>query len=103
MATCGVTEADILADRMTPEMLGLMRLQGDRARDYFARGERLIPLLDLRARMCVSMLAALYGDILVRIADGGYDYTRGRISLSGRRKMFLMARSIGRAFTARRR
>ena len=103
MAACGVTEADILADRMTPEMFRLMQTQGDRARDYFGRGEQLIPLLDLRARMCVSMLAALYGDILARITAGGYDYTRGRVSLSGRRKASLMARSIGRAFTARRR
>ena len=103
MAACGVTEADILADRMTPEMFRLMQTQGYRARDYFGRGEQLIPLLDLRARMCVSMLAALYGDILARITAGGYDYTRGRVSLSGRRKASLMARSIGRAFTARRR
>jgi hypothetical protein len=53
--------------------------------------------------MCVGMLAALYGDILARITAGGYDYTRGRVSLSGRRKASLMARSIARAFTARRR
>lgn len=103
MAACGVTEDDILSDRMTPEMFRLMQMQGDRARDYFGRGEQLIPLLDLRARMCVGMLAALYGDILARITAGGYDYTRGRVSLSGRRKASLMARSIGRAFTARRR
>jgi phytoene synthase len=103
MAACGVTEDDILGDRMTPEMFRLMQIQGDRARDYFGRGEQLIPLLDLRARMCVSMLAALYGDILARITAGGYDYTRGRMSLSGRRKASLMARSVARAFTARRR
>jgi phytoene synthase len=103
MAACGVTEDDILGDRMTPEMFRLMQIQGDRARDYFGRGEQLIPLLDLRARMCVGMLAALYGDILARITAGGYDYTRGRVSLSGRRKASLMARSVARAFTARRR
>jgi len=103
MTACGVSEGDILGDRMTPEMFRLMQMQGDRARDYFGRGEQLIPLLDLRARMCVSMLAALYGDILARITAGGYDYTRGRVSLSGTRKASLMARSIGRAFTARRR
>jgi phytoene synthase len=103
MTACGVSEGDILGDRMTPEMFGLMQMQGDRARDYFGRGEQLIPLLDLRARMCVGMLAALYGDILARITAGGYDYTRGRVSLSGTRKASLMVRSIGRAFTARRR
>jgi len=103
MTACGVTAGDILGDRMTPGMFRLMQMQGDRARDYFGRGEQLIPLLDLRARMCVGMLAALYGDILARITSGGYDYTRGRVSLSGRRKLRLMARSIGGAFVARRR
>ncbi len=103
MAACGVSEEDIRSDRMTPDIVRLMEMQGDRARGYFSRGERLIPLLDLRARMCVSMLAALYGDILVRITENGYDYTRGRVSLSVRRKASLMARSIGRAFVPSRR
>ncbi len=103
MAACGVPEADILADRMTPAMERLMRLQADRAHEYFASGRMLIPMLDLRARMCVSMLAALYGDILARIEARGFDYTEGRVSLPGRRKASLMMRSVARAFRPGRR
>lgn len=97
----GVTEADILANRMTPGMHALMAQQSARAREYFARGTRLLPLLDLRARMCVQMLAALYEDILACIESRGYDYSLGRVSLSGRRKAALMAGSIGRALVTR--
>ena len=103
MAAHGVDEADVLGDRMTPGAAALMQQQADRAREYFAGGHMLLPLLDLRARMCVQMLAALYEDILARIEDRGYDYTRGRVSLPGRRKAALMARSVARAVTTRRR
>ena len=61
----------------------------------------MLPLLDLRARMCVQMLAALYGDILSRIEDRDFDYTLGRVSLPGRRKATLMLGSIIRAVTTR--
>ena len=103
MAAHGVTEADIMADRMTPGMHDLMQEQARRAGEYFASGRRLLPLLDLRARMCVQMLGALYEDILARIAARGFDYTQGRVSLSGRRKASLMARSVARAVATRRR
>ncbi len=103
MAAAGVTGDDILADRMTPAMGALMAVQAARAHEYFANGRMLLPLLDVRARMCVQMLASLYGDILVRIEERGFDYTRGRVSLPGRRKAALMAGSVVRAVTTRRR
>ncbi|MSO44640.1 MAG: squalene synthase HpnD [Thermoleophilia bacterium] len=103
MASHGVDVADILAGRMSDRMAALMHEQGDRAHEYFRRGAMLLPLLDLRARMCVQMLAALYGDILTRIEERGYDYTQGRVSLSGRRKAALMIGSIGRALLTRHR
>lgn len=103
MAAHGVTEADILDDRMTPGMQALMRDQAERAHRYFAGGRMLLPLLDLRARMCVQMLAALYGDILRRIERRDFDYTQGRVSLPGHRKAALMAGSIVRAVLTRQR
>ena len=103
MAAHGVTEADIMADRMTPGMRHLMEAQAARAGEYFASGHMLLPMLDLRARMCVQMLAALYEDILARLAARDFDVTRGRVSLPGRRKLVLMARSIARALAMRRR
>ncbi len=101
MAARGVSGDDILGDRMTEGMRSLMRQQADRAHEYFASGRMLLPLLDLRARMCVQMLAALYGDILSRIEDRDFDYTLGRVSLPGRRKATLMLGSIVRAITTR--
>ena len=63
MAAHGVTEDDLIAGRATPGFRALMARQGERAREYFARGERLLPLLDRRSRMCVvDARGALPGD-----------------------------------------
>ena len=90
MRAHGVEERDILLGRATPEFRALMRDQGARARDYFARGERLLPLLDRRARMCVAMLAGLYREILVTIEARDHDVFGDRVALSTGRKLALM-------------
>jgi phytoene synthase len=92
MAAHGVDPDDLRAGRATPGFRALMRDQAVRARDYFARGERLLPLLDRRARMCVSMLSGLYREILVTIEARDYDVFSGRVSLSTPRKLALMGR-----------
>ena len=93
MAAHGVSEAEVMDGVASPGFRALMRAQGERARDYFARGERLLPLLDRRARMCVSMLSGLYREILVRIEARDYDVFGERVRLSTARKVALMAHS----------
>lgn len=92
MAARGVTEADVMEGRATPQFRALMRDQGARARGYLARGERLLPLLDRRARMCVAMLSGLYREILDDIEARDGDVFAGRVSLSTPRKLALMGR-----------
>jgi phytoene synthase len=90
MGAHGVTEEDLLAGRATPGFRALMARQGERAREYFASGERLLPLLDRRSRMCVAMLAGLYREILREIEARDHDVFAGRVSLSAPRKLRLM-------------
>ncbi len=93
MAAHGVTEDEVLAGESSAGFRALMADQADRAREHFARGELLLPMLDLRARMCVSMLSGLYRAILADIEAGGYDIVLDqRVSLSTPRKLGLMAR-----------
>jgi phytoene synthase len=92
MAAHGVTEEQIKAGAATPGFKALMAEQGARAHAFIARGERLLPLLDRRSRMCVAMLSGLYRQILTEIEARDYDVMGGRISLSGGQKLALMAR-----------
>lgn len=93
MALYGVDPAELTSGGPAgPGFLALMTAQGARAHDYFRRGERLLPLLDRRARMCVAMLSGLYREILRQIEMRDHDVLGGRVSLSTPRKLALMAR-----------
>ncbi len=87
LAAHGLSAADILAKRYDAQFAALMRQQGERAHQYFRSGKRLLPLLDLRSRMCVNVLQGVYMEILKRIEAANYDVMTQRVSLSSREKL----------------
>lgn len=90
LAAHGVSEEEVLEGVASARFRALMREQGTRARRYFERGERLLPLLDRRARMCVAILAGLYREILKDIEARDYDVFGERVALSTGRKLSVM-------------
>lgn len=87
LAAHGLTADDILACRYDERFAAMMRQQGERAHAYFRRGRRLLPLLDLRSRMCVNVMQGVYAEILSRIERRRYDVLTERVSLSSREKL----------------
>jgi phytoene synthase len=87
LAQFGLTSEDILKGVCDARFKGLMKLQGDRARRHFRSGRRLLPLLDLRSRMCVNVLQGVYYEILKRIEARDYDVISERVSLSTHEKL----------------
>ncbi|HEU0166699.1 MAG TPA: presqualene diphosphate synthase HpnD [Chloroflexota bacterium] len=87
----GYSETELLAGIYNEPFRRLMAFQAERAWAYHARGHRLLPLLDVRARACTATMQGLYREILLRIQASGYDVYQGRISLSGREKLGLTA------------
>lgn len=76
----------------------LMRFEAVRARDAFAEGLRLLPLLDRRSAACVAAMAGIYVRILGRIERDPAEVLRGRISLPAWEKAWVAARALaGRA------
>ena len=88
----GCSEEDLFLKRTNDSFRGLMRFQVERARDYFTRGKRLLPLLSARSRVCPAVLHGTYSRLLDRIEASGYNVFGRRISLSTREKLVLMAR-----------
>ena len=88
----GCSEEDIFLKRINDSFRGLMRFQVERARDYFTRGKRLLPLLSAGSRACPAVLHGTYSRLLDRIEASGYNVFGRRISLSTREKLVLMAR-----------
>lgn len=92
LTASGLTPDDILACRYDERFVALMRRQGERAHAYFARGRKLLPLLDLRSRMCVNVLQGVYAEILDRIQRRRYDVLSQKVALSAREKFAAIAR-----------
>lgn len=97
LARHGLTPDDILSGRYDARFEGLMEEYGKRARRYFRSGRRLLPLVDLRSRMCVNVLQGVYAAILREIERRDYDVMSERVSLGSVRKLVLIGQLWGRA------
>ena len=92
-----LTPEDILAGAADERFRAMMADQGARAHRYFRRGRHLLPLLDVRSRMCVNVLQGVYFELLQRIEARDYDVLSERVRLSGREKAAAIARLWGSA------
>ena len=92
-----LTPEDILACTYDERFTAMMAAQGQRALRYFRRGRHLLPLLDVRSRMCVNVLQGVYFELLQRIEARDYDVLTERVRLSGREKASAIARLWGDA------
>ncbi len=82
----GCPESVILQERLTPEVIALLKFQIRRARDFYREAERGIPLLSRDSRFTVFLSSRLYGGILRDIERHGYDVfsRRAHVTLSGK-------------------
>jgi len=72
----------------------LVRFEVARAREWFGRGLRLLPLLDARGASCVSAMTGIYRRILARVERRPSDVLERRISLPPWEKAWVAARSL---------
>ncbi|MCX2970680.1 MULTISPECIES: presqualene diphosphate synthase HpnD [Streptomyces] len=76
------------------DLTGLVRHQVQRARELFADGYRLLPLLDRRSAACVAAMAGIYRKLLDRIAADPEAVLRGRVAVPPRQKALAAARGL---------
>jgi phytoene synthase len=75
-----VTEADLASEAAAPGggircpgIKSLLKQQGDRARDYYARAEKGLPARDAKRLVAAQIMGAIYSAILDRIERADYD------------------------------
>ncbi len=100
MERFGYSEADIFNGIANEPFLHLMQLQVERAREYFQRGQKLLPLLPRRCRACAAVLQGIYGRMLERVEARPSAVLRERVSLSGSQKLALAGRELVRSLVA---
>jgi phytoene synthase len=71
-----------------------MEFEVERARDWYATGMRLLPLLDRRSAACTGAMAGIYRRLLDRIATQPTAVLRGRVSLSGQEKAVVAVKAL---------
>jgi phytoene synthase len=78
------------------QMVKLIEFEASRARDWYATGMRLMPMLDGRSAACTGAMAGIYRKLLERIAAEPAAVLHGRLSLSPREKAMVAVRSLAR-------
>ena len=89
MKRFGVTAADILNARETPEFAKLMEFEGQRAREHYARAFAALPAADRKAQRAGLIMAAIYRTLLDEIEADGFRVLTRRTSLTPLRKLWL--------------
>ena len=78
-----------------PEALaGLVRYEAARAREWYADGLRLLPMLDRRSAACTGAMAGIYHRLLGRIEAAPLTALATRTSLPAKEKALVAARAI---------
>ncbi|MDT0444495.1 presqualene diphosphate synthase HpnD [Streptomyces johnsoniae] len=76
------------------DFTGLIRFQVRRARELFAEGSRLLPMLDRRSGACVTTMAGIYHRLLDRIEADPRAVLRHRVTLPAGHKVLVAARGL---------
>jgi 15-cis-phytoene synthase len=79
-----------------PQFNRLMEFEIERARDWYATGLKLLPLLDWRSAACTGAMAGIYRRLLEHIAADPTAVLRGRVSLPGRQKALVALTALTR-------
>jgi phytoene synthase len=87
---CTLTPADAGGQGAGPKIDGamadLIRFEAARARDWYAYGMQLLPLLDRRSAACTGAMAGIYRRLLEHIAANPQTALERRMSLPAREK-----------------
>ena len=87
-------DVNIAELQASPQFGTLMEFEINRARDWYATGFKLLPLLDYRSRACTGAMAGIYRTLLERIAQQPGEVLRGRVSLPGSEKAMVAVKAL---------
>jgi phytoene synthase len=83
---------DLASRAVTPAFVDLMRFEVERCRELYRSADIGIALLPERSARCIGAARVLYGRILDRVEEQGYDVFSERATVSTTEKAALVAR-----------
>ena len=86
---------DVDLDAPNPSQFSrLVDFEAERARDWYATGWQLLPMLDRRSAACTGAMAGIYRQLLERIAAQPGSVLSSRVSLSTGEKAMVAVRAL---------
>jgi phytoene synthase len=90
-----LTRFDVdLASPDASQFTKLVEFEAERARDWYATGWRLLPMLDRRSAACTGAMAGIYRKLLEQIAAQPAAVLSSRVSLSTGEKAMVALRAL---------
>jgi phytoene synthase len=83
-----------LASPSTSQFTRLVEFEAERARDWYATGWQLLPILDRRSAACTGAMAGIYRKLLERIAAQPAAVLSSRVSLSTGEKAMVAVKAL---------
>jgi phytoene synthase len=90
----GISLAALQAGADPAAFRPLLAMEADRAREYYRAGEELIPLVEEDSQPALWVLITIYQRLLDKIALREYDVFSGKISLTVREKLAILAKGF---------
>lgn len=94
LAKYQIASSELLGAPDMARLRPLLAMEADRARAYYGAGEKLIPLVEEDSQPALWVLVTIYRGLLEEIALRQYDVFSGKISLSLREKLAILAKGF---------
>lgn len=89
-----VSEEDLFSGKLTNSFIDLMKFQIERARNYYEKADRGIPMLEKDSRLPVLLARENYSRILDKIEENQYQVFTQRAYLNSTEKFSILPRVI---------
>lgn len=95
----GVSVEELASGSNREKLLPLLEMQANRAREFYAAADQLIPLVDEVSQPALWVLVEIYRKLLDKIASRQFDVFRGRVRLTTLEKLKVLYHGMVRRLT----
>jgi phytoene synthase len=94
LAKFGLTSSELLATPDPARFRPVLAREADRAREFYASGDALIPYVAEDSQPALWVLVTIYRRLLERIAEKQYDVFTAKVALSTSEKLRILAKGF---------
>ena len=99
LAQFNLGAAELLATPDPARFRPVLALEADRAREFYASGEELIPYISEDSQPALWVLVTIYRRLLERIAERQYDVFTAKVALSTSEKLRILGKGFFKRLT----